>query len=287
MPAREHAAEPEKTRGARDGTRQSHGCGTSVALHGAMADIVENQVEVVEPMPASASPGPGYPVSSTVVSEAPSSLRWGAIIGGTVAALGIGALLYSLGLALGLSAIDPEDPGSLRPSSIFTGVWALVVPLVALFVGGFVAARGAGAWTRMSSALHGLVMWGLTVVAGMWLLGTIASTLVSGAAAMGRTAVSVIDRDASRDAAAEFQGRAERAQERARRNPAESREEALQVAEDTGKAFWGVFGALLLGVIAAIGGALAGTAKRGRRRPQPTTTRGRPEPRIQHREAYP
>ena len=61
---------------------------------------------------------------------------------------------------------------------------------------------------------------------------------------------------------------------------------ALSAAEDTGKAFWGVFGALFLGMVAAIGGALVGSAKGGRRRPRPVVS-ARPEPRIEHREAYP
>src|SRR3954462_9804860 len=74
----------------------------------------------------------------------PIKLSWSAIFGGVVAALGIWALLYALGLALGLSAIDPNNPESAKPSGIFTGIWSLVVPLIALFIGGMVAGRGAG-----------------------------------------------------------------------------------------------------------------------------------------------
>jgi hypothetical protein len=67
---------------------------------------------------------------------------------------------------------------------------------------------------------------------------------------------------------------------------AEARTDALVAAEDTGKAFWGLFGALLLGMVAAIGGALVGSSKGGRRRPQPVV-RERPAPRVEHREVYP
>lgn len=300
------------------------------------------------------------PHATAVVSEAPSNLRWGAIVGGTVAALGVAALLYSLGLALGLSAIDPQDPGSLKPSSIFTGMWALIVSLVALFLGGFVAARGANALTRMTGALQGLVMWGLTVVAGMWLIGTVVSGLASGAAAVGRTAAQVVGdsapilpqvtqqlglgmedaltplnarlraegkpevtpqqlqaatrnvmQDALRqgrldrqtlviaistntalgqndadDLATRIEARFGEAQGQMKQQLAEVRHDALSAAEDTGKAFWGVFGALFLGMIAAIGGALVGSSKGGRRRPQ-SAMRERPQPRVEHREAYP
>jgi hypothetical protein len=36
-------------------------------------------------------------------------LSWGAIFGGAIAALGVGALLHSLGLALGLTSINPQN----------------------------------------------------------------------------------------------------------------------------------------------------------------------------------
>jgi hypothetical protein len=280
-------------------------------------------------------------------------LRWGSIVGGTVAALGIAVLLYSLGLALGLSAIDPQDPGSLRPSSIFTGIWALVVSLVALFVGGYVAARGASALTRMAGGLHGLVMWGLTVVAGMWLLGNVVSGLVSGASVMTRSAADAVRggsmalpqltqqfglglddalmpinarlqaegkptvtpqqlEASTRDVVQSGlrQGRldrqtlisaltantalgpndaadlAARIETRFTQSRAEMRQDALSVAEDTGKAFWGVFGALLLGMLAAVGGALVGSAKVDRTRAQPVV-RGRAQAHVARREVYP
>ena len=64
---------------------------------------------------------------------------------------------------------------------------------------------------------------------------------------------------------------------------------ALKAAEASGKAFWGVFGALLLGLIAAvIGAALGVPAARGRRRayvaaPTPVA----PPPPTRPREVYP
>ena len=78
-------------------------------------------------------------------------ISWGAIIGGAVTALGVGALLYALGFALGLSAINPDNPSSFRASSIFTGIWSLVTSFLALFAGGMVASRGAGVYTRARS----------------------------------------------------------------------------------------------------------------------------------------
>jgi hypothetical protein len=110
----------------------------------------------------------------------PVRLYWGAILGGVVTALAVWALLYAFGLAVGLSAVDPRSPGSLRASGIFTGIWSLVTPIVSLFVGGAVASRGADVTSRVAGALHGLVVWGLVTLAGAWLVTSLLTTVLSG-----------------------------------------------------------------------------------------------------------
>ncbi len=121
---------------------------------------------------------------------APLRMSWGAVIGGVVAALGVAILLYALGLALGLDVmVDPNDPGSLRSSGIFTSIWMLVTSLIALFVGGLVAGRGSNALTHMSASIHGLVMWALTTLAAVWLVLNVFGSVISGVASVGKTAV--------------------------------------------------------------------------------------------------
>lgn len=113
-------------------------------------------------------------------------ISWGAIFGGGFAALGLWLLLYAFGLAIGLSAVDPQNPGSLRGSGIFTGIWGLVSPLIALFVGGVVAGHAAGVRRRGEGALHGLVMWGLATVAGAAFAFSVAAAMISGVASAGK-----------------------------------------------------------------------------------------------------
>jgi hypothetical protein len=276
-------------------------------------------------------------------------LSWGAIFGGTVAALSLWVLLYSLGLALGLSTVEPDDPGSVRSSGIFTGVYGLIAPLIALFVGGLVVGRVSGVFEKGSDLIHGLLMWGMTTLLGTWLVITLLGSLVSGVASAGKAAVAAggaaagalsegvegasglsaavgvdaedaltpinrrlraegkpaitaaqlqgtirqavqqsisqgrVDRNTlvqsiaqntalnQRDAE-ELAGRLEtklnetRAQlsERAKSAGRTAQAGALRAADATGKAFWGVFGALLLGLAAAMVGARVGL-NRGRR----------------------
>lgn len=121
---------------------------------------------------------------STVELEAghPHRLSWGAILGGAFVALGVGVLLYSLGLWLGLSSVDPNDPSSLRSAGIGTGIWSAIAPLIALFCGGLVAGRGAGVTDRIGAGMHGAVMWGVTTIAALFMITSIISSLVGGAA---------------------------------------------------------------------------------------------------------
>jgi hypothetical protein len=119
----------------------------------------------------------------------PFKLSWGAIFGGTFVALGVWVLLYSLGLALGLSSVDPADPGSAKAAGIGTGIWSLIAPLIALFVGGLVASRTAGIMDKMGGALHGAVLWGLTTLAGIIVMGMALSSLLGTVFNVGKAAV--------------------------------------------------------------------------------------------------
>jgi hypothetical protein len=292
---------------------------------------------------------------------------WGAIIGGTVTALGLWILLYSFGLAVGLSSLNPGNPGSARPAGIFTGVWALIAPLIALFIGGWVAGRGASVRARGAGATHGLVMWGLTTLLGASMIAVVTSALIGGAVSVGKAAVSAggdaigaaatgsggaakwlgIDAQdaigpinerlraegkpqitadqlqaATRDVAqtAVRDGKLDRevvvaavvqhtnlsradAEEigdriqtqvqqasgqignRLQAAAQQAQTGALKVGDATGKAFWGVFGALFLGLVAALAGGAAGAP--GQPRPPGRERVTRPAAIATPREVHP
>lgn len=273
------------------------------------------------------------PEPRKLLSGPPIKLSWSAIFGGVVAALGIWTLLYAFGLAIGLSAINPNDPSSAKGSGIFTGVWGVFVPLVALFIGGAVAGRGAGLINRAGGGIHGLVVWGVTTIFGAFLVGNLIMSAIGGIAQVGAGAVKSggnilgqqgqgaarafgidangalgpinqrlreegkpevtanqlqaatrdvvqsalrtgsIDRETlvtsianetalSRQDAEEL---ADRIDAQFRSTARNVRTGALQAADTTGKAFWGVFGALLLGLISAVIGGTVGVSRRQQR----------------------
>jgi len=118
-------------------------------------------------------------------------VSWGAVFAGAVASVGLWMLLYALGLAIGASTLHVQDSGSAKATGIFTGVWGVVAPLIALFVGGMVAGRGAGVITRGDGALHGFVTWGLAAIGGAWLLANLLGAIGGGVASLGHEAAQV------------------------------------------------------------------------------------------------
>ncbi|HYH99855.1 hypothetical protein [Hyalangium sp.] len=291
-----------------------------------MAEIVEkSRVEAI----------PGVPLK----------ISWGAIFGGTFVALGVWILLYSLGLALGLSSVDPSDPGSAKSAGIGTGIWSLIAPLIALFIGGLVASRTAGVMDKMGGALHGAVLWGLTTLVGVILMGMAISSLLGAVFSVGKTAVGAtgaaitgvasqgdqagkiassfglnaedalgpinqrlqqegkpaitadqlqaatkdvlntaiqqgqLNREQlvsaiaqntalSRRDAEDIAGRVEaqwtQAQAQVSQLGQQAQQGALKAADTTGRVFWGVFFALLLGLVSSILGSTLGVSKRQR-----------------------
>ena len=206
-----------------------------------------------------------------VRSPGPTQIRWGALFASAFVTFGIWALLMSLGMALGLSGIDPNDPSSLKGAGIFSGIWGLIAPLVALFLGGWFAARTSGILDRTSGILHGVALWGFTTVAGAWLVVSLVGALVGGAVSAtanvargaGSAASSVIEKQSPGQTQATGRqlsqqlGQAKSQVEQAGPQIAQG---ATAAAHQSGAAFWGVFGVLALGLVSSVLGALTGTS---------------------------
>lgn len=108
------------------------------------------------------------------------SLCWKAIIGGTVAAIGIHLLLTALGVGAGLATFTPMTDAD--PAAHFSVgaavVWSLCA-LVALAFGGFIAGRFSH--SLHSGFAHGILVWSLTLIISLLLL-TAGTGMVMGGA---------------------------------------------------------------------------------------------------------
>ncbi len=109
-------------------------------------------------------------------------IAWGAVFAGVILAIGIQVLLNMLGTGIGASTIDPlrgntPDADVLGMSA---AVWWILSSLIALFVGGWTAARLAGIPRQVDGMLHGLLAWGLSTLVVFYFLGTVVGGLIGG-----------------------------------------------------------------------------------------------------------
>jgi hypothetical protein len=91
------------------------------------------------------------------------SLCWGAVLAGTIAALGIHLLLTVLGVGAGLAIFRPmTDTNPVATFSVGAAMaWSLFA-IIALSFGGWVAGRFSGC--PKSGLVHGVLVWSLTLI---------------------------------------------------------------------------------------------------------------------------
>jgi hypothetical protein len=135
---------------------------------------------------------PAPPLRSQLVDEirTTSNVRWGAILGGVFMAAAIWIVLYLFGLGAGLTAIDPNETSSLRAIGLGAGIWSVIAPIIALFIGGLVVSRLAPTPSRLNRVLHGGLVWAVATLVAITMLLMLASRIVSGAVATGGQVVS-------------------------------------------------------------------------------------------------
>jgi len=107
------------------------------------------------------------------------NLRWGAVFAGLVVGVAANTLLLLAGAAVGLAVVDVGEPGG-PAMPVAAGIWNTLSMLLAALAGGYVAARAAGLRRSSDGVLHGVVAWGVTMVLSMLLATTVTGALVGG-----------------------------------------------------------------------------------------------------------
>lgn len=109
-------------------------------------------------------------------------ISWGSIFAGGFITLAVWVMLMLLGAGIGLSVAQPSA-GATETNvgvSIGGGIWWLITGVIALIIGGYVAARLAGVIAAMDGVIHGLTMWAITLLFTLSLLTTAVGGLVGG-----------------------------------------------------------------------------------------------------------
>ena len=119
-----------------------------------------------------------------------SGVSWSAVAAGAVTAAALTLLLVAFGAGLGLSAVSPWSGSGVSGSTfkIGTGIYLLVVAVMASAVGGYLAARLRSPWTGIHTnevffrdTAHGLISWAFATILSAAALGAATSNIVGGA----------------------------------------------------------------------------------------------------------
>lgn len=128
---------------------------------------------------------------ASVIDIPSSSVSWPAVAAGAVAAAALTLVLVAFGAGIGLSAVSPwSDFGASAPTfKIGTGIYLVIVGVMASSVGGYLAARLRTKWTGVHrhevffrDTAHGFLAWAFGTIISASVLGAAATHLVSGAA---------------------------------------------------------------------------------------------------------
>jgi hypothetical protein len=138
-----------------------------------------------------------YPAETAPVAVSAAPLRrisWGAVLAGAVIVIAVHLSLSLLGLGIGLSTVDPAagDTPEATSFGLGAGIWWVVSNLIALVIGGYVAARLSGMPLRGDGIIHGVLTWAVTLLITIYLLTTGVGTLIGGAFNVVGNAVSTV-----------------------------------------------------------------------------------------------
>src|SRR6187549_1960394 len=117
-------------------------------------------------------------------------VSWPAVAAGAVASCAITLLLLAFGTGLRLSVVSPWSGSGVSATTfkIGTGLYLIVMAMLASSIGGYIAGRLRSRWIGVHSdevyfrdTAHGFIAWAFASVLGAILLASPATSLLSGA----------------------------------------------------------------------------------------------------------
>jgi hypothetical protein len=120
-----------------------------------------------------------------VASYARGRTNWGAVWGGVFVFIAIWSVFGLLGMAIFASAANPEATRPMSGMGVGIGIWSIVLTIIAMYVAGRETGRLAGVTSRHDGLVHGMIMFGLSVMAILAVTVLGSSTLTGGAGVQG------------------------------------------------------------------------------------------------------
>ncbi len=104
---------------------------------------------------------------SSDIEEPGAFSRWGAIWAGTLASVAIWTVFGLLGEAIFASVANPNVANPISGLAVGIGFWAVILTIVAMFIGGRTAGRLAGVARRSDAIVLGMIMFALSLTAAV------------------------------------------------------------------------------------------------------------------------
>jgi hypothetical protein len=117
----------------------------------------------------------------------PRRTDWGAIWAGIFCFFAIWSVFGALGVAIFASNANPNANAPVLGQSIGMAIWAIVLTIIAMYVAGRETGRLADVRTKHDGLVHGLIMFGLSVVTLVVLISIGGTALTQGNGAAGST----------------------------------------------------------------------------------------------------
>jgi hypothetical protein len=140
-------------------------------------------------------------LAGDVIPALPAALRrisWGSVFAGLIVAVMVSLVLATLGMSIGLGTVDPmQEANPFSSLGIGAAIWWVASSLIALFCGGWVAARMAGMPRGFDGAVHGVLTWGLVTLLTFYFLGTALGRMVGGVSSLVGQGFSVMGKGAA------------------------------------------------------------------------------------------
>ncbi|GGC81326.1 hypothetical protein [Chelatococcus reniformis] len=144
----------------------------------------------------------------TTATERQVGPSWGSIFAGAAASVALTILLLTLAAGVGFSTVSPW-PGTTMSAQTFgivTGLYLIVMAMLASTIGGFLAGRlrprssSTGDEVYFRDTAHGLVTWALATIVTVGILGSTLGSLAGGAASALSSAASAAGSTAAANA---------------------------------------------------------------------------------------
>ncbi|QMS90440.1 hypothetical protein HUN01_23725 [Nostoc edaphicum CCNP1411] len=179
------------------------------------------------------------------VAEYHDRVRWGPIIAGLLVSLATQLILSSIIGAIAAGTVEGSGaPRTIAPDATGNaGLWSTIALLISLFTGGWVTARACGPMNRNTALLNGAILWATTLAVSSWLFASGVSGAFGVAASNAGEVINQVQQQGTAPNIPQTNVTAQQARDIA--------------ANIRSGLWWFVFGSLL-GLVAAMMGAVAG-----------------------------